>query len=80
MEDNIILTKTQQIQKLDELPTYDRSLVDYSLYNKNVGHAGVKYSMTVQVQEDVHIDVFIVMFIKLPCTIIEDLLIVFMKK
>ncbi len=49
MPENIILTKTRkQIQKLDELPTYDRSLVDYSKYNTNVGHAGVKYSMAVQ--------------------------------
>ena len=49
MANNIIITKTRkQIQKLDELPIYDRSLVDYSRYNKNVGHAGVKYSMAVQ--------------------------------
>ena len=49
MKDDIVLTKTRkQIQKLDSLPTYDRSLVDYSKYNKNVGHAGVKYSMAVQ--------------------------------
>ena len=27
---------------------YDRSLVDYSRYNKSIGHAGVKYSMAVQ--------------------------------
>ncbi len=46
---NIILTKTRnQINDLDTLPVYDRSLVDYSKYNKNIGHAGVKYSMAVQ--------------------------------
>lgn len=46
---NVIITKARaQIHKLDELPIYDRSLVDYSKYNKNVGHAGVKYSMAVQ--------------------------------
>jgi radical SAM superfamily enzyme YgiQ (UPF0313 family) len=46
---NVIVTKPRtQIHKLDELPIYDRSLVDYSKYNKNVGHAGVKYSMAVQ--------------------------------
>ena len=45
----IILTKTRnQINDLDTLPIYDRSLVDYSKYNKNIGHAGVKYSMAVQ--------------------------------
>tara|TARA_B100000900_G_scaffold411754_1_gene432079 strand:+ start:234 stop:1895 length:1662 start_codon:yes stop_codon:yes gene_type:complete len=49
MKNNIIITKPRtQIHKLDGLPTYDRSLVDYSKYNKNVGHAGVKYSMAVQ--------------------------------
>ena len=49
MNNKVILTKTRkQISKLDELPTYDRSLVDYSKYNNTVGHAGVKYSMAVQ--------------------------------
>ena len=46
---NIILTKPRkQINKLDELPTFNRSLIDYSKYNNLVGHAGVKYSMAVQ--------------------------------
>ena len=49
MKNNIILTKTRkQINKLDLLPTYDRSLIDYSNYNNTVGHAGVKFSMAVQ--------------------------------
>jgi radical SAM superfamily enzyme YgiQ (UPF0313 family) len=49
MTNKIHLTKTRrQINKLDSLPIYDRSLVDYSKYNTNVGHAGVKYSMAVQ--------------------------------
>ena len=49
MKNNIILTKTRkQISKLDLLPTYDRSLIDYSNYNNTVGHAGVKFSMAVQ--------------------------------
>ena len=49
MSNKIHLTKTRmQINKLDSLPIYDRSLVDYSKYNTNVGHAGVKYSMAVQ--------------------------------
>ena len=49
MTNKIHLTKTRkQIHRLDDLPVYDRSLVDYSKYNTNVGHAGVKYSMAVQ--------------------------------
>lgn len=49
MVNNIILTNTRkQINNLDTLPTYDRSLVDYSKYNNSIGHAGVKYSMAVQ--------------------------------
>ena len=46
---NIILTKTRkQINNLDSLPVYDRSLVDYKKYNKHIGHAGVKNSLAVQ--------------------------------
>ncbi len=46
---DIILTPTRkQVNDLDKLPVYDRSLVDYSKYNKTIGHAGVKYSMAVQ--------------------------------
>lgn len=37
-----------QIKELDKLDFYDRSLVDYEKYTKNVGHAGVKYSMAIQ--------------------------------
>ena len=46
---NIILTNTRkQINNLDTLPVYDRSLVDYKKYNNQIGHAGVKHSMAVQ--------------------------------
>ena len=62
MKENIIVTKPVSKFKSLIMPTYDRSLVDYSKYNKNVGHAGVKYSMAVQATEDVHIDVSIVMY------------------
>ena len=49
MNKKIYLTKTRrQISKLDELPTFDRSLIDYSKYNNTIGHAWVKYSMAVQ--------------------------------
>lgn len=45
----IQVTKTRkQFNKLDDLPLYDRSLVDYKKYNDRIGHAGVKYSMAVQ--------------------------------
>lgn len=48
-KNNIILTKTRkQINNLDTLPVYDRSLVDYKKYNNQIGHAGVKHSMAVQ--------------------------------
>ena len=34
MNNKIFVTKTRkQIQKLDDLPTYDRSLIKYSKYN-----------------------------------------------
>ena len=46
---DIVITKTrEQFKKLDDLPLYDRSLVDYQKYNETIGHAGVKYSMAVQ--------------------------------
>ena len=42
-------TKTRkQINNLDELPFYDRSLVDYKKYNNFIGHAGVTNSVAVQ--------------------------------
>ncbi len=37
-----------QINNLDSLPLYDRSLVDYEKYHQYIGHAGVKYSVAVQ--------------------------------
>ncbi len=37
-----------QINDLDSLPIYDRSLVDYEKYHQHIGHAGVKYSVAVQ--------------------------------
>ena len=33
---------------LDNMPLVDRSLVDYKKYHKYVGHAGRKYSMSMQ--------------------------------
>jgi radical SAM superfamily enzyme YgiQ (UPF0313 family) len=48
-DSKVILTRTRdQIKNLDTMPVYDRSLVDYSSYNQNVGHAGVKNSMAIQ--------------------------------
>lgn len=45
----IYCTKTRkQINNLDELPFYDRSLVDYKKYNNFIGHAGVTNSVAVQ--------------------------------
>ena len=38
----------KQFNNLDDLPLYDRSLIDYRKYNQSIGHAGVKYSMAVQ--------------------------------
>ena len=49
MEEKIHVTKTRaQFNRLDSLPVYDRSLVNYKNYNNRIGHAGVKYSMAVQ--------------------------------
>ena len=51
MTQNSNLTVTpvrKQFNNLDDLPTYDRSLIDYNKYNTSIGHAGVKYSMAVQ--------------------------------
>ena len=46
---NLVKTSTRnQISKLDTLPFYDRSLVDYEKYRDYIGHAGVKHSMAVQ--------------------------------
>ena len=38
----------KQISDLDSLPIYDRSLVDYEKYHQHIGHAGVKYSVSIQ--------------------------------
>ena len=49
MEQSVLLTSPRkQFNNLDTLPMYDRSLVDYTKYNRSIGHAGVKYSMAVQ--------------------------------
>ena len=46
---NFVKTATRrQINNLDTLPTFDRSLVDYKSYSKVAGHAGVTNSMAVQ--------------------------------
>ena len=37
-----------QIINLDQLPTPDRNLIDYSEYQVYVGHAGVKHSVAIQ--------------------------------
>ena len=37
-----------QIINLDQLPTPDRNLIDYSEYHVYVGHAGVKHSVAIQ--------------------------------
>ena len=41
-------TEREQINNLDSLPIYDRSLVNYEKYHQFIGHAGVKYSVAVQ--------------------------------
>ena len=49
MEQSVLVTSPRkQFNNLDTLPMYDRSLVDYTKYNRSIGHAGVKYSMAVQ--------------------------------
>ena len=45
----IHITDTRkQINNLDTLPVFDRSLVDYKKYNHLIGHAGVTNSMAIQ--------------------------------
>tara|TARA_X000000950_G_scaffold8188_1_gene9029 strand:- start:38807 stop:40465 length:1659 start_codon:yes stop_codon:yes gene_type:complete len=45
----IHITETRnQINNLDTLPVFDRSLVDYKKYNHLIGHAGVTNSMAIQ--------------------------------
>ena len=49
MRQSVLVTSPRkQFNNLDTLPMYDRSLVDYTKYNRSIGHAGVKYSMAVQ--------------------------------
>ena len=49
MKTEIIKTDRQnQINNLDTLPIYDRSLVNYGVYHNYIGHAGVKHSVAVQ--------------------------------
>ena len=49
MPKNVFVSPTRkQINNLDTLPVYNRSLVEYKKYNDSIGHAGVKYSMAVQ--------------------------------
>ena len=49
MPENVFVSPTRkQINNLDTLPVYNRSLVEYKKYNDSIGHAGVKYSMAVQ--------------------------------
>lgn len=37
-----------QIDNLDELPMWDRGLIDYRKYHKYVGQSGIRYEMTMQ--------------------------------
>ena len=41
MPNNVFISPTRkQINNLDTLPVYDRSLVEYNKYNDSIGHAG----------------------------------------
>ena len=44
----ILTERRAQIQDLDMLPRWDRSLINYRQYHKYVGQAGIKYEMTIQ--------------------------------
>jgi len=46
--DIIKTAQRKQINDLDSIPFYDRSLVNYGDYHKYIGHAGVKHSVAVQ--------------------------------
>ena len=48
MEAVIKTDNRKQVNNLDDLPLYDRSLVDYPSYNNVITDAGLKYSMNVQ--------------------------------
>ena len=37
----LLTTNRKQINNLDDLPTYDRSLVDYSKYNETIGQTKI---------------------------------------
>ncbi len=46
---NFIMTERQpQIDNLDMLPRWDRSLIDYEKYHQFVGQSGIRYEMTIQ--------------------------------
>ena len=77
---NIILTNTRkQINNLDTLPVYDRSLVDYKKYNNQIGHAGVKHSMAVQATRGCPYRCLL-RCLQNCCIILEDQLIIFIMK
>lgn len=45
----IVRTETRkQINNLDELPIWDRGLIDYKKYHQFVGQSGIRYEMTIQ--------------------------------
>ena len=48
MEAVIKTDNRKQVNNLDDLPLYDRSLVNYPSYNNTITDAGLKYSMNVQ--------------------------------
>ena len=48
MEAVIKTDNRKQVNNLDDLPLYDRSLVNYPSYNNTITNAGLKYSMNVQ--------------------------------
>ena len=48
MEAVIKTDNRKQVNNLDDLPLYDRSLINYPSYNNTITDAGLKYSMNVQ--------------------------------
>jgi radical SAM superfamily enzyme YgiQ (UPF0313 family) len=49
MDKQIIFTEPRaQIENLDMLPMWDRSLIDYEKYHQFVGQSGIRYEMTMQ--------------------------------
>lgn len=47
-EQMILTGRQEQIQDLDTLPRWDRSLIDYRKYHQYVGQSGIRYEMTMQ--------------------------------